>query len=129
MTIFLTVAIVLLLGLILYQFTQIDALWTELQNEKELRNAGVLGAHQIIANLFLSVDKSLLRMAQCENLVRQARFDTYNGLAQIHVTIGELATLMNELIGRMRGIEARITELEKTISDSADDLSRWGGRT
>ena len=36
MTIFLTVAIVLLLGLILYQFTQIDALWTELQIEKEL---------------------------------------------------------------------------------------------
>ncbi len=119
MTIFLTVAIVLLLGLILYQFTQIDALWTELQNEKELRNAGVFGAHRIIANLSISVDKSFTRMAQCENLVRQARFDTCNGLTQIHVTIGELATLTNELIGLMRGIGARITELEKTISNSA----------
>ena len=41
MTIFLTVAIVLLLGLILYQFTQVDALWTELQNEKDIRMAQV----------------------------------------------------------------------------------------
>ena len=57
-------------------------------------------------------------MAQCENLVRQARFDTYNGLAQIHVTIGELAAL-DERCRANAGIEARITELEKKISNSA----------
>ncbi len=75
-TIFLTVASVLLLGRILYQFTRVGALRTELQNEKDIR------------------------MAQVDILGRRAD-----------------------------KLSKRVADVEKKISDSAGDLSRWGGRT